>query len=91
MKIDAISPEFMEINPPQKAPSFGQWLTEQLSDTHQKLVESDQALQSLAKGESQNLHQVMIQLEQAKLSLQLVEQVRSRTLNAYQEILKEQI
>lgn len=91
MKIDAISPEFFNLIPSQNTPSFGQWLTEKMVDTNQQLIESDKALLSLAKGESQNLHQVMIQLEQAKLSLQVIEQVRTRTLSAYQDILKEQI
>lgn len=92
MKIEAINPIAMEMTEPAiKSGNFSQWLTEKVGETNQQLIQSDVALQELAKGESQNLHHVMIKLEQAKLSLQLITQVRDRTLTAYQEILKEQI
>jgi len=92
MKIEAINPIAMEMTEPTaKVGNFSQWLTEKVGETNQQLIQSDVALQELAKGESQNLHHVMIKLEQAKLSLQLISQVRDRALTAYQEILKEQI
>ena len=42
-------------------------------------------------GEPVNLHQVMGQLERAKLQLELVVQVRNKLLDAYQDLLKMQI
>jgi flagellar hook-basal body complex protein FliE len=49
------------------------------------------ALQRLATGDVQNLHQVMIGLEESRLSFQLFMQVRNRMLEAYQDIMKMQI
>ncbi|ARG96964.1 flagellar hook-basal body complex protein FliE [Legionella micdadei] len=75
----------------QSTPSFAGWLTEKLGETNNQLQASDYALQQLASGQTINLHQAMLTLEQAKLSLQFLEQVRNRLMSAYQEIMREQI
>ena len=71
--------------------AFSSWLAHHLSDTNAKLTKSDQLLQGLAAGNFDNLHQVMIALEEAKLALQLAVQVRNRALEAYQELLRMQL
>jgi flagellar hook-basal body complex protein FliE len=48
-------------------------------------------LQQLATGDAQNLHQVMIRLEESRLSFQLLMQVRGRLLDAYQDVMKMQV
>jgi flagellar hook-basal body complex protein FliE len=70
---------------------FGRWLAQSLDGVNQQLVQADHGLQSLATGEAQNLHQVMISLEQARVGIQLLAQVRNRLLDAYQEILRMQV
>jgi flagellar hook-basal body complex protein FliE len=70
---------------------FGAWLTQALGKVNQDLVRADQGLQSLASGEAQNLHQVMISLEEARIGVQLLVQVRNRLLEAYQDILRMQV
>jgi hypothetical protein len=45
----------------------------------------------LATGEVDNLHQVMLKLDEAKLSFQLMVQVRNKLLEAYQDILRMQV
>jgi flagellar hook-basal body complex protein FliE len=70
---------------------FGAWLSQSLDGVNQQLVRADQGLQSLATGDAQNLHQVMIALEEARVGMQLMVQVRNRLLEAYQEILRMQV
>jgi len=70
---------------------FSAWLTQSLDGVNQQLVQADRGVQSLATGEAQNLHQVMISLEQARMGIQLLAQVRNRLLDAYQEILRMQV
>jgi flagellar hook-basal body complex protein FliE len=70
------------------APDFAAWLNKAVGDVNQKLVTADQGLQQLAAGETQNLHQVMIALEEARVGVQLLVQVRNRVLEAYQEVLR---
>ena len=76
---------------PQAAGDFGSWLTQAIGKVNTDLVRADQGLQSLATGEAQNLHQVMISLEEARLGVQLLVQVRNRLLDSYQEILRLQV
>jgi flagellar hook-basal body complex protein FliE len=71
------------------APSgFGDWFSNELAAVNDKLVGSDMDIQKLAVGETQNLHEVMIRLEEARHSFQLLVQVRNRLLEAYQEVMR---
>jgi flagellar hook-basal body complex protein FliE len=73
------------------APEFGPWLAQALGQVNQGLAQADRGLQGLAAGETESLHQVMISLEEARLGLQLLVQVRNRLLEAYQEVLRMQL
>ena len=77
--------------PGEAASKFGEWFSAQLGAVNGQLAHADAGLQRLALGEAQSLHQVMIDVEQAKLSFQLLVQVRNRMLEAYQEVMKMQI
>lgn len=71
--------------------AFARWFAQQVGEVNGKIAESDRQLQALASGEAQNLHQVMISLEDARLSFQLLAQVRNRVLEAYQDIMRMQL
>lgn len=71
--------------------SFGQWFSGQMGAIDGQLEHADKQLQSLATGQAQNLHQVMIDLEEARLSFQMLLQVRNRALEAYQDVMRMQI
>jgi flagellar hook-basal body complex protein FliE len=71
--------------------SFGDLVTQGLQQVNSQLNASQVALQRLATGDVQNLHQVMIGLEESRLSFQLFMQVRNRMLEAYQDIMKMQV
>jgi len=45
-------------------------------------------LQKLATGQVDNLHQVMIALDEAKMSFQMLVQVRNKLLEAYQDVIR---
>lgn len=77
---------------PAKAPAdFSAWMEKQIGNVNDKIIESDRQLQGLALGETNNLHQVMLSLEDSKMSFQLAVQVRNRLLEAYQDILRMQV
>ncbi|MRW94170.1 flagellar hook-basal body complex protein FliE [Duganella sp. FT80W] len=75
----------------QPAAGFGNWFTAELEKVNTGLVQSDQEAQRLALGEPLNLHEVMIHMEEAKLSFQLLAAVRNRMLEAYQEVMRTQV
>jgi flagellar hook-basal body complex protein FliE len=59
-----------------------------LQNVNEQLFTSQTDLQRLALGDAQNLHQIMIRLEESRLSFQLMMQVRNRLLEAYQDVMK---
>lgn len=70
---------------------FSQQLQAEFSSVNNKMMVAESALQDLAAGKSSNIHHVMLALEDAKLSFQLLAQVRNKLLEGYQEILRMQI
>ena len=70
---------------------FAQALERSLTETDQALKTSNQNLQDLASGRSNRLHETMMSLEEADLSLKLFLQVRNKALEAYREIAKTQM
>ena len=66
------------------APGFRQHLEE----VNRKIISAEDGLRSLALGEADNLHQVMITISKAKLSFDLAVQVRNRLVEGYQEIIR---
>jgi flagellar hook-basal body complex protein FliE len=73
------------------ASDFGKWFTAQMQKVNGEIEVADRQLQALATGEAQNLHQVMISLEEARLSFQTLMQVRNRVLEAYQDVMRMQV
>jgi flagellar hook-basal body complex protein FliE len=73
------------------ATDFASWLAQQVDDVNTKVSQADMQVRQLAVGENTNLHQVMISLEKAHLSLELVVQVRNKVLEAYQNMMQMQV
>jgi flagellar hook-basal body complex protein FliE len=70
---------------------FGDLIVQGLSQVNEQLMINQSDLQQLAVGDVQNLHQIMIRMEESRLSFQLLMQVRSRALEAYQDVMKMQV
>lgn len=70
---------------------FSNLVAQGLSKINGDLLASEGQLQQLALGDGANLHQIMMKLEETKISFQLFMQARSRLLDAYQDITKMQI
>jgi flagellar hook-basal body complex protein FliE len=73
------------------AGDFATAVTQGLQQVDRGLQASQADLRSLAAGDVSNLHQVMVRLEESRLSMQLVLQVRNRLLESYQELMRMQI
>ncbi|NBB99886.1 MAG: flagellar hook-basal body complex protein FliE [Bacteroidetes bacterium] len=72
-------------------PSFTKTLANAIDsvDGAQKLA--DQNIEAFVAGETENLHEVMISMNQAKLHFQLMTEVRNRSLETYQELMRMQV
>ncbi|KQQ96175.1 flagellar hook-basal body complex protein FliE [Massilia sp. Leaf139] len=75
----------------EAAPGFGQRFAQEIENINSGIVDTDNDIRKLVAGESQSLHDVMIKMEEAKLSFQLLAQVRNRLLEAYQEVMRMQV
>ena len=70
--------------------NFGQFLEEAVTQVNELESGSNEELQKFLNNES-DLHSVMIALEKADLSFQVMMQVRNKIVQAYQEIMRSQV
>lgn len=74
-----------------RAGQFMQLLSSGVDATSAKLNAADAAVQAFALDDNVPVHQVTFALEQARLSLELMIQVRDRLLEGYQDIMRMQL
>ena len=77
----------------QQAPAsgFAEAFKNAVEQVNEAQKGADQAIQKVATGESHNLHETMIALEKADISLRTMVQVRNKVIDAYQEIMRMQV
>ena len=68
-----------------------QSLLAQVEDLNGQLHQTQEAVQLLALGETDNLHQVVLQMERTRVAFEVLLQVRNRSLEAYQELMRMQV
>jgi flagellar hook-basal body complex protein FliE len=71
--------------------SFAETLKAELGSVNDKLVGSDQLQRDLAAGKTNDLQKVVTSAEEANLALSFTTAMRSKLLEAYQEIARMQI
>ncbi|GAV26156.1 flagellar hook-basal body protein FliE [Carboxydothermus islandicus] len=74
-----------------KTLDFEKKLAEALDKVNEKQLKAEQATQDFLAGKVDDIHQVLILAQEAKLSLQLAVEVRNKIVEAYQEISRMQI
>jgi flagellar hook-basal body complex protein FliE len=77
--------------PIQTNDGFSHLVAQGVEGVNQQLNAADQATRALAAGADMPVHDVMIALEQARVDLQFVVQVRNRALAAYHDIISMQV
>ena len=70
---------------------FSDLVADGLREVDSRIQVAEDDARKLAVGQADSLHTVMIRMEEAKLSLQLMAQVRNRLLDAYQEVMRMQV
>jgi len=66
-------------------------LKESIDKVSQLEKEANQQTETLVKGQGQDIHNTMIAIEKADLSFQLMMQIRTKIINAYEEIMRMQV
>ena len=73
---------------PAAGPSFAQTLQNAFGQANALQNHASDMATAFAKGQTSDVHGVMIAAEQATLALQLTTQVRNKAVEAYQEIMR---
>ncbi len=71
--------------------TFGETLAKAVTDVNALQTQAGNAVESMVKGESIDLHEVMIAVEKAKTSFELLMEIRNKTISAYQELMRLQV
>ncbi|RMG43591.1 MAG: flagellar hook-basal body complex protein FliE [Acidobacteria bacterium] len=72
-------------------PSFGEAMEEALREVETELGRADAAAVGHIAGDGSDLHNVLLEMERADLSLRTLMQVRNKLLDAYREIMRMQV
>lgn len=72
-------------------PGFSVRFQAEVDSVNTKLMAAETGLRDLAAGKTGNIHHVMLTLEDARLSFQLLLQVRNKVLESYQEVMRMQV
>ena len=75
----------------QAGAAFGDILQSLATAADQQQQQADRTVQTLHGGGEKNLHEAMIAMEQADISLRYLVQVRNKAIEAYQEIMRMQL
>lgn len=71
--------------------SFGKFLADSVGKVNSLQEDANIAMEKLASGKSQNLHETLLAVEKADIAFRTMNQVRSKVIDAYKEIMKMQI
>lgn len=71
--------------------SFSDVLKSALNDVNDAQFTASDAVQKVLSGESTDIHETMIALQKADVSLKMMLEVRNKILEAYQEVMRTQV
>ena len=71
--------------------SFSEMLATSIGEVNKLQTDANVAINKLASGESKNIHETMLAVEQAEIAFKTMNQVRSKVLDAYKQIMSMQI
>ncbi|WP_244097610.1 flagellar hook-basal body complex protein FliE [Burkholderia ambifaria] len=72
-------------------PGFAEWLVREATQVDRALVGAQNSVADFALNGSAPPHQVVMALEEARMSLQFALQVRARLVEGYQELMRMQL
>lgn len=76
---------------PESKDNFSSVLKDSIEKVNKLQTEADRAIEGLARGDVNNIHDTMIAVEKANLSFNMMLQVRNKLLAAYEEVMRTQV
>ncbi len=71
--------------------SFSETMNQAVRDVNALQGEAGKAVERMVSGEATDLHEVMVAVEKAKTSFDLLMEIRNKTIDAYREIMRMQV
>lgn len=82
--------EFSKLSEP-KTKSFSEMLSTSIMEVNGLQKEADVAIQNLVSGRTKNIHETMLAVEKAEIAFRTMNQIRSKVIDAYKEIMRMQM
>jgi flagellar hook-basal body complex protein FliE len=90
IQTDAAKPAGIELGSSKPVQSFGQMIDGLVSSADAKQAAADQVTQNVLMGNSGQLHQSVIAMQEASISFSLMVEVRNKLVESYQELMRMQ-
>ncbi len=75
----------------KKVNSFADTLKNYIKSVNDDQINANKSIERFLRGEEKDIHNTMISIEKADISLQLFTQIRNKIIDAYKEIMRIQI
>lgn len=76
---------------PENGNNFSKMINDAIGKVNDSQINADNKIESFVKGEDVNMHEVMLSMQEAQISMQLLIEVRNKVVEAYQEVNKIQL
>ncbi|WP_050607008.1 flagellar hook-basal body complex protein FliE [Clostridium niameyense] len=70
---------------------FSEIIKGKLNEVNNAQIKANESTEAFIKGDEKNIHNVMLNAEEAKMSMELAVQVRNKLVEAYQELNRMQL
>ncbi len=87
-EIEITGPQQPTIKPKEGGPNFQAMFSGFLKDVNEMQLKADQSIQKMVSGEIKDVHQVMLAVGEAKTAFNLLLEIRNKTMDAYQEVMR---
>lgn len=86
-------PNFNELGSIQKADnqSFSEMMAKSIAEVNTMQIEANKAVQKLASGQTKNIGETMLAVENAEIAFKTMNQIRMKVIEAYKEIMRMQM
>jgi flagellar hook-basal body complex protein FliE len=71
--------------------TFSDFLVDSMSEVNKLQVQANTAVERLASGKSKNIHETLLAVERADIAFRTMNQIRSKVLDAYKEVMRMQV
>jgi len=86
--VPPVPPSIVPSTKASDAPSFKQTLSSFLNDVDSLQTKADVSIQKMATGEINDVHQVMESVEEANTAFNMMMEIRTKVMDAYQQVMQ---